>query len=126
MPGIIRKSSGITDVELLKFPVGLHAIKSVVLDGMDFPFTEGQRNIIPKGTILKFSATNPDKMTEYRGTGRIEGILKENIDLAARATAGSEPAPMLYHTAVFATNAIVGFTQYISALISSMPTCKFE
>jgi len=126
MPGIIRQSSEIVEKQLIKFPVGLGAIKSVVLDGNDFPFVDGIRNVIPKGTILKYSATLPDKMTEYRGTGRIEGILKENVDLAARSTAGSEPAPMLFFGVVFNTPAVVGFTQYISALVSSMPTCKFE
>jgi hypothetical protein len=126
MPAILKKSASIDEKQLIKFPTGLSAIKSVVIDATDFLFTEGVRNLIPKGTILKYSQTNPDKMTEYRGTGKIEGILKENVDLGARSTAASEPAPMLFHEVVFNTAAVVQFTNYASALISSMPTCKFE
>jgi hypothetical protein len=33
---------------------------------------------------------------------------------------------MLFHMAVFATGAIVGFTQYASALVSTLTTCKFQ
>jgi hypothetical protein len=127
----VTRSANFDEVELLKFPVGLHAQKSIALDGMDFTFTAGQRNIIPKGTILKVSATNPDKHTEYRGTGTITGILGKNVDLVAQATEGVEPgANMFFKACVFATTAIVGFTQYASALVSTLGAspyaCSFE
>ena len=76
--------------------------------------------------ILKLSATNTDKYVAYNGTGTIQGVLLHGVDMAARSTAANEPAPMIYHTAVFATAAIVGFTNYASALVSSLSTCKFE
>lgn len=113
--------------EILKFPVGLHAVKSVVLDGNTFTVnSDGSRTLIPAGTILKLSATNPNMYQAYNGSGTIQGILAHDVDIAAQSTAGSEPAPMFFHGCVFATTAIVGFTQYASDLVTAMPTCKFE
>jgi hypothetical protein len=113
--------------EILKYPVGLHAVKSVVLDGNTFAVNaDGSRTVVPSGTVLKLSASNPNMYQAYAGSGTIQGILAHDVDIAAQATAGSEPAPMFFHGCVFATTAIVGFTTYAAALVSGMPTCKFE
>lgn len=129
MPFNIRKSAEWTDKEVLKFPTGLHAIKSVVLDATDFVVTatvDNSRYFVPAGTILKLSVTNPTRYVEYKGTGKIQGILARPTDILAQVTAGSEPAPMFWHECVFATTAIVGFTQYASALVADLPTCRFD
>src|SRR6188472_908945 len=120
MPWNVSKTASGVEKEILKFPTGLHSIKSIVLDATDFAFTDGVRNLVPAGTILKLSATNTDKYVAYNGTGTIQGVLLHGVDMAARSTAANEPAPMIYHTAVFATSAIVGFTNYASALVSSL------
>lgn len=113
--------------EILKFPVGLDAVKSVVLDGNTFAVnSDGSRTIVPVGTVLKISPSNTNMYTAYNGSGTIQGILAHNVDLTTQATAGSEPAPMFFFGCVFATTAIVGFTTYAAALVSAMPTCKFE
>lgn len=126
----VKRSAEWVDKEVLRFPAGLDAIKSVVLDAMDFgnSFSDytGVRNVIPAGTILKVSATNPDKMVAYNGSGTIQGILARPIDLVARATTASMPAPMFFHGCVFATEAIVGFTTYISALVNDLKYCQFS
>lgn len=124
---VTRSVTTADEKEILKFPVGLHAVKSVVLDGNTFSVnSDGSRTIIPAGTILKTSPSNPNMYTAYNGSGTIQGILAHNVDASAQATTGSEPAPMFFHGCVFATTAIVGFTQYAAALVSAMPTCKFE
>jgi hypothetical protein len=129
MPFNISRSAHFPDKEILKFPTGLHAIKSVVLDGTDFVNTAtvaNSRYFVPAGTILTQSVTNTDKHVEYKGTGTISGILARPVDMLAQVTAGSEPAPMFFHECVFATSALVGFTQYASALVHDLNTCKFE
>jgi hypothetical protein len=128
MPWNVKRTVTFADEkELLKFPVGLHAVKPVVLDGNTFAVnTDLTRTVIPAGTILKISPSNPNMYTAYNGSGTIQGILAHNVDIAAQSTAGSEPAPMFYHDCVFATTAIVGFTNYAAALVSALPTCKFE
>lgn len=129
MPFNVQKSTQLPDKELLKFPTGLRAIKSVVLDGMDFVSTatvDDTRYYVPAGTILTASVTNTDKHVEYSGSGSIAGILARPVDMLAGLTAGSEPAPMFFHECVFATTSIVGFTNYASALVNDLNTCKFE
>jgi hypothetical protein len=136
-----KASAQWADVEVLKYPpVGL-PVKSVVLDPTDVvtqaqivqvkgqtvgSFNSLDRNYLPAGTILKLSATNTDKHVVYGGTGTIEGVLSRPIDIAAQASNAFEPAPMFYRNCVFATQAIVGFTLYASALISTLKTCAFE
>lgn len=126
MPWNLSRSAQFYDKEVLKFPTGLDAIKSVVLDANFFTVDSSTRNVVPAGTILKLSTTNPKQMVEYNGSGRIEGVLLHSVDLLAASTGGDEPAPMVFHSAVFATKAIVGFTNYASALGSYLTTCKFE
>lgn len=128
MPFNVERTASWTDKEILKFPVGLNAVKSVVLDGSDFAVStpNGARYVVPAGTILKVSATNTDKYVEYKGTGTIAGILGRPVDMLAQSTANSEPAPMYWSQAIFATTAIVGFTNYASALVHDLPHCDFQ
>lgn len=128
MPFNVSRSAAWTDKEILKYPAGLHQIASVVLDGTDFPVLtpNGDRYVVPAGTILKVSATNPTRYVEYKGTGTIAGILGSPIDMLAQTTANSEPAPMYFNGAIFATAAIVGFTQYASALVADLKHCDFK
>lgn len=127
MPFNYTRTASWVDKEVLKFPAGLDAIKSVVLDATDFVVTDfSVRNYVPAGTILKLSSTNTKQYVEYKGSGTIKGILRKPIDLVAAVTEGDSPAAMYFHGCVFATTAIVGFTQYASALVSDLKTCLFE
>jgi hypothetical protein len=128
MPFNVSRSSQFYDKEVLKYPQMNLLARSVVLDGNAFTHntTEDQRTVVPAGTILKFSVTLATRYVAYNGSGTIQGILTRPVDMLAQATAGSEPAAMFFHEAVFATTAIVSFTQYASALVSTMNTCKFE
>lgn len=113
--------------EILKFPVGLHAVKSVVLDGNTFTVNaDGSRTIVPAGTVLKISASNPNMYQAYNGSGTIQGILAHDTDVVAQSTAGSEPAAMFFNGCIFATTAIVNFTTYAAALVTALPKCSFE
>lgn len=123
------KTFGLTEKEILKFPTGLHAVKSVVLDATDFGAaieTDGDRSIVPVGTILKLSATNTTQYVEYQGTGTIAGILGHPVDLVAASTGANTAVPLYFHECVFATSALVGFTLYASALVNDLRSCKFE
>lgn len=123
MPYNYTQSASWVDKEVLKFPAGLDAIKSVVIDATNVAVPNtGVRFVMPAGTILKFSSTRPDQYVEYNGSGTIKGILRRPVDLVARVTAGDTPAAMYFHGCVFATSAIVNFTQYASALVADLGT----
>lgn len=126
---VTRSTSTPDEVEILKFPTGLHAVKSVVLDAAKFnvDVSDGARFRVPAGTILKLCATgNTNQYEPFDGVGTVQGILAHNVDMLAGTTEGSEPAAMFFHGCVFATPAITGFTQYITDLVQDLPTCKFE
>jgi len=128
MPFYISRSAQFYDKEVLKYPqLGLIK-KSVVLDATMIALSTSPdtRTVVPAGTILKLSATNSSRYVAYDGVGAPKGVLTRQVDILASSTAGNEPAAMFFHEAVFATTQIVGFTQYASALISSLPTCRFE
>jgi hypothetical protein len=125
--GVKRSVTTLDEKEILKYPTGLHAVKSVVLDATQFAVpNDGSRYIVPAGTILRISPANPNQYAAYAGTGTIQGILAHNVDLAAQVTEGSRAVAMFFHGCVFATSAIVGFTSHAAALVSALPTCKFE
>lgn len=121
MPFNYRREASWVDKEVLKFPAGLDAIKSVVIDATNFSISDPSvRTVVPAGTILKFSSTNTTQYVEYNGSGTIKGILRKPVDLVARVTEGDTPAAMYFHGCVFATTAIVGFTLYASALVADL------
>ena len=138
MPWNITKTASIDEKELLRFPTGLHAIKSVVLDGtatwldkdgnnLSTVLAAGGRFQIPLGyPLVKGTRGGAVKYQPYAGTGTVAGILGRTIDMIAGVTENDEPVNMFFHECVFATEAIVGFTQYASALINDLKTCKFE
>lgn len=130
--GVTRSVTFGDQKEILKFPTGLHAVKSVVLDAstFDVPNPAWERYVVPAGTILALGASGvvAGQYSSYdggTGGGTIAGILAHDVDLAAAATEGSEPAAMFFYGCVFATTAIVGFTQHAAALVSALD-CKFE
>lgn len=129
MPFGTTKTASYADREILKYAAQLGPRKSVVLDAKNWPTdpeATSDRYVVPAGTILKHSVTNPEAMVPYNGSGTIRGILAAPIDLVARATSAMEPAAMFFHAVVFATAGIVGFTNYASAVVSTLNTCKFE
>jgi hypothetical protein len=127
MPFNYKKTASWVDKEVLKYPAGLDAIKSAVLDATNFVVSDpSARTVVPAGTIMKLSSTNTTQYVEYNGSGTIKGILRKPIDLVAAVTEGDAPAALYFHGCVFATSAIVGFTQYASALVNDLKTCKFE
>jgi len=123
------KTAAYADKEILKYAAQLGPRESIVLDAKNWPSdpeASSDRFVVPAGTILKYSVTNPKAMVPYDGSGTVEGILAAPIDLVARATSAMEPAAMFFHAVVFATKGLVAFTNYASAVVSTLNTCKFE
>jgi hypothetical protein len=131
MPWNLSRAVSFREREILKYWSGLEVIKSVVLDANDLgswplPADRNARNVVPAGTILKVSVTNPKQYVKYAGAGTIEGILLHSVEIAANQTAGVEAVPLIYFNAVFATEAIVDFTTHAAALVTALNSCKFE
>lgn len=129
MPFGTTKTAAYSDKEILKYAAQLGPRENIVLDAKNWPTdpeATAVRYVVPAGTILKLSVTNAKAHVPYDGSGRVEGILAAPIDLVARATSAMEPAAMFFHAVVFSTANLVGFTNYASAVVSTLNTCKFE
>ena len=129
MPFGTTKTASYSDKEILKYAVQLGPRESIVLDAQNWPAdpeASTDRYVVPAGTILKLSVTNAKAYVPYNGSGQVKGILAANVDLVARATSAMEPAAMYFHAVVFATSALVGFTNYASAVVNTLDTCKFQ
>lgn len=129
----ISRSAEFHDKEVLKFPMPLGTpIRSIVIDATAIDQdTDGSRTVVPAGTIMKLSTTNPKRYVPYDGSGTIKGILMRPVEIAARATNANEPAPLGFTDLVFYSTAIVNFTTHISALLNGtsnneMTNCRFE
>ena len=129
MPFGTTKNASYSDKEILKYAAQLGPRVSIVLDAKNWPTdpeATSSRFVVPAGTILKHSVTNSKALVPYDGSGTVSGILAAPVDLVARATSAEEPAAMFFHAVVFATAALVGFTNYASAVVSTLNTCKFR
>jgi hypothetical protein len=129
MPYNVSKSASKASKTVLRFAqIGAPRL-NVVLDANDataFPApTDGSRFIVPAGTILK-NSTVSGKVTKYNGSGTIIGILIEPVDLVANSTGSYEPAGAFWSQVVFATEKIVDFTSYISALVNDLRFAQFK
>jgi hypothetical protein len=123
------------DIEVLKYPqIGL-VTKNVVIDATKVTLNANPnlRTVIPAGTILEKSPSNAKQVMPYGGTAgatNIVGILAKSVDILTNATSANEPAAAFYRNAIFATSAIVGFTNYTATILSAFgpfaATCSFE
>lgn len=131
MPYNYSKSASKDSKSVLRFPAPFGTPrKNVVLNAVDataFPApTDGSRFFVPAGTIL-VDATVSGKVTKYNGSnGPIIGILVEGVDMVANTTSGYEPAAAFFSGVIFATEQIVDFTLYASALVADLPRCDFQ
>jgi hypothetical protein len=136
MPWNVTRQIPSYDKEILKYPLPIGTpVHSVVIDATKISLNPNpdQRTVVPAGTVLTTSQSsalnsgaNPNAVMPYAGSGTIIGILARPVDILASATTGVEAAPAYYHLAVFATTQVVNFTTYAAALVTALPTCKFE
>jgi hypothetical protein len=113
------------DKEILKFPAGLDAIKSIVVSasGLDeLPSaTVGRTGVygLLAGTILKKIGGDPQgRYEEFTGSGTIEGILGEHIFVYPDNVNDKSDAQvdMLFHGVVFDRTKIVDYATHAAAL----------
>lgn len=115
--------------EVLKYSLGNEILRSYGLDavGSSIAADSSGRYVWPAGTILKLNGSSDNKLVPYNGSGTIVGILSKYAELAATGVTSSNTQVAVFsHNAVFATAKVVGFTLYASALVSSLPTCRWE
>ncbi len=131
MASNIRITVPFYDVQCLKYTAGDELAKSVVIDpaGVTFSTDPNVRTVVLAGTILAHASVGSKMCVPYTGSGTIVGVLKRTLNVIAGAATTSyaaEAGAAYWHNAIFATSAIVGFTQYGAALATALPSCRFE
>ena len=111
--------------EILKFPAGLDAIMSVVVDASTVDAdTNGDRKLVA-GTLL--TGPNGDsKYEQYLGTGDVMGVLADDTKFASGDSSGDQPVAMFFHGCVFRSDRIVDFSTYETAARTDLSTCRFD
>ncbi len=121
--------------EILKFPAGLDAIQSVVVQASAatalasaITGKTGQLGL-EVGTILtKIPGDSKVRYRKYTGAGgeAITGILGNRILFYDASDKSDQPADMLFHGCVFDKAKIVDYNTHAAALATALPTCRFE
>jgi hypothetical protein len=131
--GTSRKLGSIGRDEFLKFPAGLDAIRSVVVNAASVPSAASGdyvgRRILKAGTILtKIPGASTNQYRRYTSaTSEVpEGILGLDLEFADATQNSDQPAPLYYHGCVFDIDAILDFGTYATVVRASLPTSKFE
>lgn len=119
--------------EFLKFPAGLDAIKSVVIQASSVASTSASsspyygRRLLAAGTILtKVPGASSYRRYTSAASETPAGILGLDLEFVDATANSDQPAPMYYHGCVFNQNNIVDFSTYSAVLKTSLNTCKFE
>lgn len=123
--GVTRSFQESPGLEVLKFPAGLDAIMSVVVDASTVtPDTDGNRKL-NAGTLLT-GPNGDDKYEQYAGTGDVAGVLADDTMFASGDSKGDQPVAMFFHGCVFRSDRVVDFNTYETQARAGLPTCRFD
>jgi hypothetical protein len=132
MPFGASRSRHTTDREILAYPAGLDAIKSVVVASSGAETlpsaTTGEVGVIGllAGTVLQEVSGDTNGRVEKWTSGTIVGILGSNLFFEDEGDAYDAPAEAYFHGCVFNKDRIVDFDSAESDLATDLPTCRFE
>ncbi len=133
MPWQVARSVNTVDKEILKFPAGLDAVESVVLQASTVSALASTVTVVGKlglraGTILtKIPGDSKGRYRKYSGSlGEVvEGILGDNKFFYDNTDKSDEPADMLFHGCVFDASKIVDWGSHEAAVRAALNTCRF-
>lgn len=132
MPFGVSRYRKTADREILAYPAGLDAIKSVVVASSaaeELPSAttgkDGNKGLLA-GTILEAVPGDTQGRVRKWTNGTIVGILGSNVFFEGEGDAYDAPAEAYFHGCVFNKDRIVDYDDADSDLASDLPTCRFE
>lgn len=132
MPFGVSRYRKTADREILLYPAGLDAIKSVVVTSSaaeELPSAttgkDGNKGLLA-GTILEAVPGDTQGRVQKWTSGTIVGILGSNIFFEGEGDAYDAPAEAYFHGCVFDKTKIVDYGDADSDLATDLPTCRFE
>lgn len=134
MPFGVSRYRKTADREILAYPAGLDAIKSVVVASSgaeELPSAttgkDGNKGLLA-GTILEaVPGDSQGRVQKWSDTGEtIVGVLGSNVFFEGEGDAYDAPAEAYFHGCVFNKDRIVDYSDAAADLASDLPTCRFE
>lgn len=132
MPFGVSRYRKTADREILLYPAGLDAIKSVVVTSSaaeELPSAttgkDGNKGLLA-GTILEAVPGDTQGRVQKWTDGTIVGILGSNIFFEGEGDAYDAPAEAYFHGCVFDKTKIVDYDDADSDLATDLHTCRFE
>ncbi len=127
--GLTRSDSQAGYSEILKFPSGLEAIASIVVDAATVASASGTgRRVLKAGTLLSKNVNNQyERFTNASGQA-VKGVLAYDVEVGGTDAGWDTPAAMFFHGCVFRADRIVdyGTGAIASAARTALPTCRFD
>lgn len=112
--------------EILKFPAGLDAIASIVVDASTVASAgDGSRKLVA-GTLLSKNVNNQYERFTGAGGQVIKGVLAYDVEVVDTTAKSDAPAAMFFHGCVFRADRIVDFGTHGAAARTALPTCRFD
>ena len=111
--------------EILKFPAGLDAIASIVLDASTVTEASGVRKL-KGGTLL--AKNQNGQYQQYSGPSSVEvkGVLAYDVEFVDGTANDDTPAAMFFHGCVFRADRIVDFNTHGASARTWLKTCRFD
>jgi hypothetical protein len=132
MPFGVSRYRKTADREILAYPAGLDAIKSVVVASSGAPSLAsavtgkvGNKGLLA-GTILEAVPGDTQGRVRKWTSGTIVGILGSNIFFEGEGDEYDSPAEAYFHGCVFNKDNIVDYSGASGDLATDLPTCRFE
>lgn len=135
MPQNQQRGRNTADREILAYPAGQDAIKSVVVAASAIPTLAsavyGQENVkgLLAGTALEKIPNDPQGRVRKFTNGTIIGVLGTNLVFENTDSVDSDydaSADAYFHGCVFRKDRIVNFNTIESDIVADLPTCRFE
>lgn len=130
-----------TEREILAFPVGLGAIRSVVIKassvtprsvpdvtGFANAYDNRHARTLLRGQLLTKDTVDPTKYIPYTGSAgqTCTGILDNDVEFIDGTSNSDEAANMLFFGCIFKAANLIGYTGNETAVKAALPTCRFE
>jgi hypothetical protein len=124
--GISRSDQRTGYSEILKFPAGLDAIASIVVDASTIASAGDGSRKLAAGTLLSKNGNNQYERFTGAGGQAIKGVLAYTVEVAETSAKSDTPAAMFFHGCVFRADRIVDFGTHGAAARTALPTCRFD
>jgi hypothetical protein len=146
MPWNIERHGVFYDKEILVYPTGMEASKNIVIDATTVPIVldaDGNpRYVVEAGTVLvKIEASTkvapaletaeagkkPAKEVEGLEAKDIVGIMHHTVEFFGVASSDyDEAGAAFFHTCIFDSTKLLGYTKNIAAVKAALPSCEFQ